>query len=497
MTGRENQFALYVRDRWNVSQKLTLSLGLRLEYYPLMTRADSGIERLDHSTYDAAAWAAAATCPRTSASTCKTLYFAPRLGAMYRLSENSVIRAGYGRTINPLPWSRPMRGSYPYDIYLNQTAEHVRLGHHARPGHPGRSRCPTSARAACRCRWASSCARPSRTTWTAAIIQQWNVAFEQRLPWDISAEIAYVGTAHRRRLRRPQHQLRRAGRRQRGAPVLRASPARPTSTTGARRTKQPLQGPAVRAQPPVPERPDAEGRLHAQPGEEHGDATRTAGSASPGTTRSKYDDNFALAGFDRTHVAQLGFLYELPFLEGLEVGARQRSWAAGRSTASAACYSGTPYSIAGTNNALNCQGCGSILINYAGDKPEPIGGVGLAHRDLLRQVACSRSRPAPTSTASAPPAQPVLPPAERVERGPVGCSRRSRSGASARRSGSRPRTCSTTRTGAPGHDVHREQLPAVHSGLGGQRQRYRVRRDQHAGTAAHPDRPASAVLGVS
>ncbi|NTU51709.1 MAG: hypothetical protein HGA94_04635, partial [Candidatus Aminicenantes bacterium] len=29
----------------------------------------------------------------------------------------------------------------------------------------------------------------------------------------------------------------------------------------------------------------------------------------------KYDDNFALAGYDRTHVAQLGFLYELPFLK--------------------------------------------------------------------------------------------------------------------------------------------------------------------------------------
>ena len=55
MTGRENQLALYVRDRWNVTEKLTLSLGLRLEYYPLMTRKDSGIERLDYSTYTRAA----------------------------------------------------------------------------------------------------------------------------------------------------------------------------------------------------------------------------------------------------------------------------------------------------------------------------------------------------------------------------------------------------------------------------------------------------------
>ena len=39
-------------------------------------------------------------------------------------------------------------------------------------------------------------------------------------------------------------------------------------------------------------------------------------------------------------------------------------------------YSGTPYSIGGSNNALNCQGCGSVLINFAGDKPEPVGSVG-------------------------------------------------------------------------------------------------------------------------
>ena len=26
------------------------------------------------------------------------------------------------------------------------------------------------------------------------IIQQWNVAYEYQLPWDIAAEVAYVGT---------------------------------------------------------------------------------------------------------------------------------------------------------------------------------------------------------------------------------------------------------------------------------------------------------------
>jgi hypothetical protein len=51
MTGREWQYGLYINDHWNASDKLTVNVGLRFERYPLMTRKDSGIERLDYSTY--------------------------------------------------------------------------------------------------------------------------------------------------------------------------------------------------------------------------------------------------------------------------------------------------------------------------------------------------------------------------------------------------------------------------------------------------------------
>jgi hypothetical protein len=38
-------------------------------------------------------------------------------------------------------------------------------------------------------------------------------------------------------------------------------------------------------------------------------------------------------------------------------------------------YSGTPFSIGGSNPALNCPGCGSVLINVQGD-PSPTGTAG-------------------------------------------------------------------------------------------------------------------------
>ena len=45
MTSFEHQFALYVRDRWRPTSRLTLDLGLRWELYPNRTREDGlGIE---------------------------------------------------------------------------------------------------------------------------------------------------------------------------------------------------------------------------------------------------------------------------------------------------------------------------------------------------------------------------------------------------------------------------------------------------------------------
>ncbi len=50
MKTREWQLAGYFRDRWQVNRRLTLNLGLRYEYYPLVNRGDRGIERWDPAT---------------------------------------------------------------------------------------------------------------------------------------------------------------------------------------------------------------------------------------------------------------------------------------------------------------------------------------------------------------------------------------------------------------------------------------------------------------
>jgi hypothetical protein len=88
----------------------------------------------------------------------------------------------------------------------------------------------------------------------------------------------------------------------------------------------------------------------------------------------KYNDNFALATYDRTHVLQMGFVYELPFAKNSKSPLAQivKNW---QLNGVGAAYSGTPFSINGSNTALNCPGCGDIMINVQGD-PKPTGKPG-------------------------------------------------------------------------------------------------------------------------
>src|SRR2546425_800847 len=115
MTTREWQFGWYARDRWQVTRNLTLNLGLRYEFYPLMTRAGKGIERLDPDTNQVFLGGRGGQ-PDDVGITVSHKLFSPRVGVAYRMNEKTVIRTGYGLNYDPLPFSRPLRGFYPLTV---------------------------------------------------------------------------------------------------------------------------------------------------------------------------------------------------------------------------------------------------------------------------------------------------------------------------------------------------------------------------------------------
>ncbi|HEX4168913.1 MAG TPA: TonB-dependent receptor [Bryobacteraceae bacterium] len=115
LTGREWQFGWYGRDRWQVSRKLTLDLGLRYELYPLVTRSNTGLGRFDLRTGDIIIGGVGSN-DENAGVTVSHKMFAPRVGLAYRLTDSTVIRMGYGISYDPLPMSRVFRDPYPLTI---------------------------------------------------------------------------------------------------------------------------------------------------------------------------------------------------------------------------------------------------------------------------------------------------------------------------------------------------------------------------------------------
>lgn len=116
LTGREWQFGWFAQDTWQLSKSLTVDLGLRYDFFPLMTRCcGTGIELYDPST-NLVHMGGRGNVPMDAGISVSHKLFAPRAGIAYRLDSKTVIRAGYGINFDPLPISRPYRGYYPLTI---------------------------------------------------------------------------------------------------------------------------------------------------------------------------------------------------------------------------------------------------------------------------------------------------------------------------------------------------------------------------------------------
>jgi len=90
------KYAFYGQDTWQVTPRLTLTLGLRWDYMsPIFTPDGQSVGNIDVATNtllltNLAGKYAGVTTPKTE--------FSPRLGVAFRLSDHTVLRGGYGRS---------------------------------------------------------------------------------------------------------------------------------------------------------------------------------------------------------------------------------------------------------------------------------------------------------------------------------------------------------------------------------------------------------------
>ena len=113
---RFSTWSMYARDQWQISRNLTFNYGMRWEYYPIFSHDNYGAVRYDVATYTVLIGGLGGTPWDTGASASKK-GFAPRAGLAYRMGPKTVIRAGYGITVDP-DNMRNQRNAFP--AVLNQ-----------------------------------------------------------------------------------------------------------------------------------------------------------------------------------------------------------------------------------------------------------------------------------------------------------------------------------------------------------------------------------------
>jgi carboxypeptidase family protein len=354
MKTREWRYGFYFGDRWQVRQDVTLDLGVRYEYFPLVTRADGrGVERLDVETMEVLL-GGVGDVPRNVGLKTRKTDFAPRLGIAWRINEATVARTGYGLTYNPLPFARPLRGAYPLTIHntyvsLNSWQPYGTLEQgipeFTGPA-PDDGRVPLPRTATMR--------TPDPDNVHRGYVQSWNVAFERRIVFDMSVNAAYVGTATTRGFANIELNVSPPGGGEQGRAFVQKFGRTAATTLFGGWNKGRYHSLQLQLN-----RPFKKGLLlrGAYTLGKAMNMTDTDGTATFDFNAPEvFDRNYAPAGFDRRHTFTFAYTYQLPFGHDGNttlLNALVKGW---QVNGTYAAYSGTPFTVTASNTALDQRG---------------------------------------------------------------------------------------------------------------------------------------------
>jgi hypothetical protein len=200
---RQTWLFFFVSDKWQVGQKLTLDLGLRYELYPPATPRKPGGFVNYNPTNNALVIAGVDGNPSNLGMQTDYTNFAPRVGLSYRVSEQTVVRAGFGISYVPF-----VDNSYAYNYPIKTSTGYTNTPTFGPALNPvggvinfvtGIPATPTVAfptngalieTAANGTIGLSNLLIP--LNFKNASVASWNFALEQALPKNISLQIAYV-----------------------------------------------------------------------------------------------------------------------------------------------------------------------------------------------------------------------------------------------------------------------------------------------------------------
>ena len=194
----------YGGDKWQVTRKLTVDLGLRWELYPPATPRFPG-QFSNYIPYaNQLVIAGVGGNPMNMGMTNGLNYFAPRVGMAYRLTEKTVLRAGFGMSYTPFEDNKYAWDNYPVkgnvglspgaSTYLpallpNGQAASFQTGIPVPPA----VAIPSNGILTLGSSFNATSMETDPLNWKNPYVEAWNFSVQRELPAHFVLDVAYVG----------------------------------------------------------------------------------------------------------------------------------------------------------------------------------------------------------------------------------------------------------------------------------------------------------------
>jgi Carboxypeptidase regulatory-like domain/TonB dependent receptor len=187
---RNTVYNLYFQDKWQVSQKLTVDLGLRWEYWPSSTPHHPGGFSNYNPFNNTLELAGIGSVPNDQGINSHLTSFGPRIGTAYRMNDKTVFRAGYGISYIP-------RNTNVYNFPVSQATQLPAINSFVAVGSMATGFPPPSPAVLPS---TGIIVNPPAQAYTyipkdlpQGYVESWNVTLQRALPANFSAEVAFVG----------------------------------------------------------------------------------------------------------------------------------------------------------------------------------------------------------------------------------------------------------------------------------------------------------------
>ena len=190
-TRRDKVYNLYFQDKWQLSQKLTLDLGARWEYWPAAyPQFPGGSANYDPNT-NSMLLAGLGNTPMDLGVKNYPRNVYPRIGIAYRLNDKTVIRSGFGMSsfyrYDSVNWQYPVKQQQQFIAANSLCSGRIHGRGLSRPG-ADRDSVERDYQPAPN---ANFTVTPAKIP--VPYVETWNFAIQRQLPWNLSGELTYVG----------------------------------------------------------------------------------------------------------------------------------------------------------------------------------------------------------------------------------------------------------------------------------------------------------------